>query len=268
MQDAARFSGSIPRVYDECLGPLLFHWSAEELCARVHTPTDGHVLEIACGTGIATEAIRGSLPDEVRIAATDVNQAMLDVAVARRGNLANVTYGHANAQELPFADCTFDAVVCQFGIMFFPDPIEALREARRVLRPGGQLVYSVWGSLESNPPVSVAHETIRTFFREDPPRFLETPFGLYQDHVLRSLFTTAGFQDIKIEKCARLVELPSARDPAVGLVCGNPGILEIEARGSASTSAVVDAVETALGAQFGTRPFRAPLEAMFLTTHA
>jgi ubiquinone/menaquinone biosynthesis C-methylase UbiE len=145
----AAFSGSIPALYDRCLGPLLFQPYAEDLARRVAGLAPRHILETAAGTGIVTEALAKALP-QAQIVATDLNQAMLDVA-AKRVRSAGVSFRQADAQALPFPDAGFDAVVCQFGVMFFPDRVLAYREARRVLRPGGHFLFNVWNGLDDNP---------------------------------------------------------------------------------------------------------------------
>ena len=131
------FTGSVPALYDRCLGPLLFVPYARDIAARAALLRPGRVLETAAGTGIVTEALAAALPD-AEIVATDLNQAMLDIAGAR-GLPARVNFQAADAQALPFPDSSFDLVVCQFGAMFFPDRVGAYGEARRVLRPGGRV---------------------------------------------------------------------------------------------------------------------------------
>jgi ubiquinone/menaquinone biosynthesis C-methylase UbiE len=149
----SEFVGSIPEIYDEHLGPLLFEHYAADLAARVTVPVGSRVLELACGTGIATDRLRAALPDEVAIVATDLNEAMLDLARNKRGNLANVQYQVVDALDLPFEDGSFDAVVCQFGVMFFPDKAACAREAARALKPGGAYTFNVWDSLDRNPAI-------------------------------------------------------------------------------------------------------------------
>ena len=107
------------------------------------------VLETAAGTGIVTRALLRALPGSVAIVATDLNQPMVDHAAAQVSS-SRVTWQKADAQSLPFPDGAFDAVVCQFGVMFFPDRRQAYREARRVLKPGGRFIFNVWDKLEYN----------------------------------------------------------------------------------------------------------------------
>src|SRR6202049_2212650 len=136
------FSGSIPSLYDRYLGPLIFETYAQDLADRVSALNAERVLETAAGTGIVTRALDRSLSPGISIVATDLNQPMLDYA-AERISSSRVSWQKADAQALPFPDGAFDAVVCQFGVMFFPDKQKAFREARRVLRSGGQLILNV-----------------------------------------------------------------------------------------------------------------------------
>src|SRR5947209_19160239 len=114
------FTGSIPALYDKYLGPMIFQPYADDIAQRLSGLKQGSVLELAAGTGIVTEALIKALPDTVSLVATDLNQAMLDVASVK--DKANrVSWQQVDAQTLPFPDASFDVVVCQFGVMFFPD---------------------------------------------------------------------------------------------------------------------------------------------------
>src|SRR5689334_7963313 len=136
------FAGSIPALYDRYLGPLIFEPYAADLADRVASAAAGRVLETAAGTGVLTRALASVLPGASEIVATDLNQPMLDFAAARPG-VERVRWQRADALALPFPERSFDAVVCQFGAMFFPDKVTGYREALRVLRPGGRFVCSV-----------------------------------------------------------------------------------------------------------------------------
>lgn len=262
-----QFVGSIPEKYDEHLGPLLFNFYAEDLANRVTVRQDGRVLETACGTGISTAFLRQSLPDNIEIVATDLNEPMLAFARTKRTELNNVVFEQANAQELPYDDAAFDAVVCQFGLMFFPDKLAGLREAARVLRPGGQLLFNVWDSFDWNPIARVAFETTAQFFAEDPPTFMKLPFGYHEIDPIKALLHEAGFSNVEITVIRTMSERPSARHVAEGLVAGNPGILEIQERGSAPVERVIGAVTKALTEEFGDNPMRTPLQAIVFSTN-
>lgn len=259
------FDGTIPLRYDAHLGPLLFEGYATDLAARVRVADGARVLETACGTGIATAALRRALPADAEIVATDLNEAMLEVARSHHGALPNVHFVTADATHLPFDDESFDAVVCQFGVMFFPDKLAGLREALRVLRPGGQLLFNVWDSLERNAIVQVAHETITAHFATDPPTFLTVPFGDHDVGEIRSTLAAAGFVEAGVVVLGSSVERPSARDVAVGMVEGNPTVVEIRERGEATVECVVDAVTDAIAARFGEAPVHARLQALIFS---
>src|SRR5262249_19702186 len=138
----ALFIGSVPGIYDSLLVPLIFESYAADLADRLAVLEPNDVLEIAAGAGVATPATAQALPS-ARIVATDLNQAMLDQAMSRHPVHDRIMWRQANAEALPFDDGTFDAVVCQFGVMFFPNKINAYREVRRVLRPDGYFLFSV-----------------------------------------------------------------------------------------------------------------------------
>jgi ubiquinone/menaquinone biosynthesis C-methylase UbiE len=144
----AEFSGSIPAAYDRCLGPILFEPYAKDLAARLQVPKNGSVLELACGTGILTRLLRTQLPPTVKLAATDLNEPMFRHAPAKFREDEVVQWLQADAGSLPFGDRLFDAVVCQFGIMFVPDKALAAHEAYRVLKPGGHFLFNVWDAME------------------------------------------------------------------------------------------------------------------------
>jgi ubiquinone/menaquinone biosynthesis C-methylase UbiE len=264
MASTTQFTGTIPTVYDEALGPLLFGWSANELGARVSVPAGGRVLEIACGTGISTLGLRAALPPTVDIVATDLNPDMLAVAQNRQPPMAGVSYCTVDAQYLPFDNATFDSVVCQFGLMFFPEQVRALEEAVRVLKPHGQLLYSVWGSLAVKPPADVVNDTLARLFREEPLAFRHTPFSMHNTADLRALFEEAGATDISIEACDHTATVPSAQQAAHGFVCGTPGLLEIESRPGVVVEDVIREVGDALAQAFGGAPMVAPLRALFI----
>ena len=195
------FAGAIPAIYDTHLGPLLFEPFAEDLARRM-AGFHGKLLETAAGTGIATLALARSLGDDAEITATDLNQAMLDHA-ARKPGATHIKWLQADAVHLPFADATFDAVVCQFGVMFFPDKVNAFAEARRVLWPEGTFLFSVWDRLEENPLALAVHHAVSEAFPDDPPLFLaRTPYGYHDTGRIAEELSKAGFTSISIETVA------------------------------------------------------------------
>ena len=238
------FAGSIPELYDRFLGPLLFQPFAAEVAARVSRWKPEHILETASGTGIVTEAVHNAAPS-ARIVATDLNQAMLDVAT-RRVKSDRVCFLVADAQHLPFADESFDLVLCQFGLMFFPDKAKANSEARRVLKPGGHYLLVIWDSLDRNPVSHTLADAVAAEFPDDPPRFLErAPFGYADYDRIERDMRAGGFTDISIET-VQLSSRVSAEGAARGMCLGSPLTAEIEERGKGAVGRATAAAERAL----------------------
>jgi ubiquinone/menaquinone biosynthesis C-methylase UbiE len=263
----SQFVGSIPEIYDLHLGPLLFEFSAQDLAERVRTvvPEGGKILEVACGTGISTEYLHQTLGAATLVVATDLNEAMIDYARAKRGGLPGVTFEIADALALPYQDAGYDAVVCQFGIMFFPDKAKGLAEMARVLKPGGLLAFNVWDALYHNPVAQVAQETMARFFQDGAPKFLETPFGFAEIDPIRSMIDQAGLRGFDSHVVTATVERPDARHVARGLVEGNPGVLEVRERATAEVETVVEAVTQAVEMAFGPPPLKFSLQEIVFT---
>ncbi|MEA2818250.1 MAG: hypothetical protein QOJ86_254 [Bradyrhizobium sp.] len=259
------FEGSVPALYDRHLGPVLFEPYAADLVRRLSTMTEGVVLEIAAGTGIVTQRLAAMLSDAVRIVATDLNQPMLDHA-SSKPNMQRVMFRQADALALPFADGEFDAVVCQFGVMFFPDRTAGYREARRVLKPEGQFVFSVWDSLAHNPYAAIVNDAMAARFPQNPPRFIaRMPHGYHDVAVIRADLAAAGFSQVVIETVALPNAAASHRDPAIGLCQGLPMRGEIEARDPEGLQAATDAAADALAAHFGTGAIKGSMQAHVIT---
>jgi ubiquinone/menaquinone biosynthesis C-methylase UbiE len=261
----AAFSGSIPALYDRCLGPLLFEPYAADLADRLAAVQPRRILETAAGTGIVTAALVRALP-EAEIVATDLNQAMLDVAAARLSS-PHVALREADAQALPFADGSFDAVVCQFGVMFFPDRLRAYRETRRVLKRGGLFLFNVWDRIEANPATQAAAAAVAALYPGDPPTFLQrVPFGYHDTKRIEADLRAAGFDDIVLEAVAKRSRSAAPREAAIGLCHGTPLRAEIEARGNLDQAA--EAAAAAIEKLAGSEGLDVPMSAIVVTARS
>jgi SAM-dependent methyltransferase len=161
---------------------------------------------------------------------------------------------------LPFGDKSFDAVVCQFGVMFFPDRIGAYREVLRVLKPGGRFLFNVWDRVEENGVTMALAEAISAIFPDDPPDFFRrVPFGYHDIARIEADLREAGFREIAIETVAKRSRSGSAREAAIGMCHGSPLRAELEARGG--LDAATDAAEAALARFEGPDGIDAPLSA-------
>ena len=246
------FAGSIPQLYERYLVPLIFEPYARDLAARLAQRPPGRILEIAAGTGVLTRAMASTLPASTAIVATDLNPPMIEHAAAV-GTARDVEWRQADAMKLPFEDGTFDAVACQFGAMLFPDKPAAFAEARRVLRPGGAFLFSVWDRIEENEFADFATGALAALFPADPPRFMaRTPHGYHdKDAIARDLARGGFTKRPDIATLAERSRAPSPREPAIAYCEGTPLRNEIEARDARRLAEATDATAAAIAARFG-----------------
>jgi SAM-dependent methyltransferase len=246
------FAGSIPKLYDSYLVPLIFEPYAADLVNRLRSRRLSRVLEVAAGTGVVTRALASALPESIAVVATDLNQAMLDQAAAV-GTKRKVEWRQADAMQLPFADGTFDAVVCQFGVMFFPEKSRAFSEARRVLRPGGVFIFNVWDRIAENEFADTVTTALESVFPKDPPRFMaRTPHGYHDRRTIEKDLAGGGFAGSpRIDTVAARSRASSPRVPAIAYCQGTPLRSEIEARDASRLGEATDVAAEAIAKRFG-----------------
>lgn len=254
------FSGSIPPTYDAHLGPLLFEPYALHTAQRVAELAPASVLELACGTGRLTRHLHEQLREGTRIVATDVNPAMLRFAQRLLGDRA-IEWGTVDAVELPYVDNSFDVVVVQFGVMFYSDRNKAYREALRVLRPGGTLLFTCWHRLDRNPVAEITQQVIKAFFPLDTPAFYTVPFSYHDRELIREDVLTAGFERFHIELVALEGRSASAVSAARGLLEGSPIHTSILDREPFALPPMREKLTERLTERFGGRELHAPLTA-------
>jgi len=258
------FAGSIPAIYDQYLVPLIFAPYARLAAERAAALRPGRILETAAGTGVVTEQLHRALPD-AEIVATDLNPPMLEQA-ARRISASNVRFQPADAQALPFPDNSFDLVVCQFGVMFFPDKVRANAEARRVLREEGRYLLVIWDRIEHNLATMAAGRAVAALFPMDAVRFYErVPFRYHDIGQIERDLLAAGFTDIEYETVELHSRAASARDAAIGLVQGTPVRSDIEQIDASMLGRATDTAAEALRQYDGPDGFDAPMSARLVT---
>jgi ubiquinone/menaquinone biosynthesis C-methylase UbiE len=264
-----QFAGSIPEMYDRLMVPLIFEPYARDLAQRVRALKPQSILEIAAGTGVVTRALAASLPATTRIVVTDLNQPMLDYAKANLTGDSRLTWQQADAQDLPFEASSFDAVVCQFGAMFFPDKVKAYGEARRVLKPGGRYVFNVWDKISENDFADEITKALASYFPDDPPRFMaRTPHGYHEPQPIRDALVTAGFSNIFVETVDAVSRAASPLDVAVAYCQGTPWRNEIEARDASRLDDATKHAAAALQRRFGRGPIEGRIRAIVIAATA
>jgi len=256
------FAGSIPKLYESHLVPLIFEPYAADLVSRVAQRPLTRVLEIAAGTGVVTRRLASVLPQSVAIVATDLNQPMLDLA-RELGTARTVQWRQADAMQLPFDAAEFDAVLCQFGVMFFPERAGAFAQARRVLKTGGLFLFNVWDRIEENEFADTVTQALESVFPDDPPRFLaRTPHGYHDLAAIEQDLKHAGFVGRpRISTVTARSQAASPRVPAIAYCQGTPLRNEIEARDKSRLGEATDSAAQAIARRFGPGPVDGKIQA-------
>ncbi len=257
------FIGDIPKHYDQGLVPYIFADYALEMAGRAANLPASHCLELAAGTGVVTRALRDSLDGAAELVASDLNEPMLAVAAAKFGPDEAVAFHQADAMALPFEDESFDLLVCQFGVMFFPNKVASFQEAMRVLKPGGHYLFSAWGAMEENPFTVVTQSLLEEVFPQDPPSFYRLPFSYHDPARVRDDLARAGFGHVQRETLSLDKEIHDTELFVEGILKGNPVAQEIAEHADHSLSTVANLLTKRLEAAFGRGPGVMPLKAHF-----
>ncbi|WP_064696142.1 class I SAM-dependent methyltransferase [Rhizobium aegyptiacum] len=248
------FGAGVADLYQTLLVPILFEPYASEMASVAELSKPVSVLEVAAGTGALTRALRARLDPAAEIVATDLSQAMIDVG-APSLTMSRTHWMHADAQDLPFAHLMFDFVVCQFGVMFFPDKPKAYGEAKRVLRSGGRFLFSTWDSLAANDFARCVDECLAGIFPSDPPDFLRRlPYSYFDPGSIKAEVSSAGFEAVSCERLELTSAAATAQDVASAFCRGTPLSGEIELRAPERMSEIVDEVAERVASRHGARP--------------
>lgn len=204
--DSGQVTRSAAEVYEEFFVPALFLPWAGRTIETAQIQVGEEVLDVACGTGVVTRIAAEHVAPTGSVTGVDPNEGMLATA-ARKA--PNIHWCKGRAEELPFESDRFDVVVCQFGLMFFEDPVAGLDEMLRVLRPGGRLVVAVWGSIESAPGYARLADLLQRLFGSNSANALRAPFKLGDAQLLASLFAKAGIAHSEISEHEDMALFPS-----------------------------------------------------------
>ncbi|GAB4366896.1 MAG: methyltransferase domain-containing protein [Methylohalobius crimeensis] len=256
----AGYEGDVAIPYDQALGPVLFDHYGADTARRIGERSVRDVLEIAAGTGIVTRHLRDALPEHAQLTAIDISDSMMDVARGKFLPHEQVTFQVADATELPFEDEVFDAVVCQFGVMFF-DKDAGFREAYRTLRHGGRYLFRVWDSEHYNPYASLTFEVLKQFYPSNTPRFLFETVACHQIDPIKEKLIRAGFDRIVVSVHRKEHVIQDVAAFARALVF-SPLITEIRERGGVAPEEIAEALTEALIEEYGSNPTHFPMQAI------
>lgn len=202
-------SHSAAETYEEFFVPALFiEWPKRVLDAAQVKPGD-RVLDVACGTGVLTRAASERAGTKGTVIGLDINEGMLAVAEKKA---PSIEWKQGLAESLPFEDASFDAVVSQFGLMFFEDRSVAIREMSRVLSPGGHLAVAVWDKLENTPGYASMTLLLERLFGAQTAEALYAPYSLGETADLFPLFDDPNLENIEIKTLDGTVRFPSISD--------------------------------------------------------
>jgi ubiquinone/menaquinone biosynthesis C-methylase UbiE len=255
-----QLSNDAPTAYADFAMHIMAPWT-DDLITQGLCKDGNRMLDLACGTGFVADRINQVSKARCEVVGVDVNQAMLDVA--KKNTL--IEWRLASATELPFEDGSFDVVLCQQGMQFFPDRGGAMKEVARVLKPEGRLSLNVWGALDRQVFHSAFVDGIGIFLGAEAKAALDSAFSLDTVDALRGLASEAGLRNIRIRFEQRTMRHPVAAELAAGFIQATPLAGQFRALPEKKRNAFAEYVGDRLRAYIDDAGLAAPMENHFLT---
>ncbi|WP_424831841.1 methyltransferase domain-containing protein [Ruegeria sp.] len=256
--DAFRLSEAAARKYQDHSVPAMFAPLADATAKRLNLPANGHILDVACGTGALTRAILEHLPGQGRVVGADLNQSMIDVARSMtKRTVHSVEWVASDVTALPLDDQSFDLACIQQGLQFFPDKPAALAEIHRVLKPSGHLSLTCWRAI--SPFNNALAEALATFVSDSAAQKARAPFSFRDGDVITSLLQDAGFSVATHDGIILQRRFEDLRAQVLAL----PVEQDMRAKGEAVIDQVIDDIAARLAPYSQDGVFIVPQEAHF-----
>jgi ubiquinone/menaquinone biosynthesis C-methylase UbiE len=261
-------AGSAPENYERYLVPAIFGpWAVDLLTLAAPQPSE-RVLDLACGTGVIARLAAERVGTAGAVVGLDLNPGMIELARSLPTPTgAAIEWQVGSALELPFANATFDLLLCQQGLQFFPDRPAALRETRRVLRSGGRLALSVWRSIEHSPGFTALAQALMQNVGAEAAGIMRSPFSLGNTGEPGTLLAEAGFRDVTAQTAAKVLHFPSVAAFVQQYVAGSPLAGPLGQISEETRVALIRDVALALEPNLQANGLRFPIEAQLVQAY-
>ena len=253
MSDPTKFDfknsgNSVAQVYEELLVPRIFVPWAKVLLTVAKLCSGETVLDLACGPGTVAHMASEMVGSKGKVTAADISPPMLDIARSKphSPNSAPVEYVESPAAPLKVDDASFDLTVCQQGLQFFPEKVEALKEMARVTQPGGRMAIAVWGSLSQNPIFGEIYAGLAETLPSSIADMMKAPFSLGGPDQLKALAEEAGLKNVEVKTHSRPLVFERGVDQAIRILDATPLAPQVAELPSSEQGAMVENLQNRL----------------------
>jgi ubiquinone/menaquinone biosynthesis C-methylase UbiE len=204
-----QLSGNAAHFYERYVRLIMEPWVRRLIDVAVLKQGE-RVLDVACGTGFVGRFAAHSVGTEGRVVGVDLNASMIEAAriASHQDAATTIEWQTADAAALPFDNGVFDVALCQQGVQFFPDRLQALCEMRRVLRLGGRLAFTVWSAIRDNPYPAALAEALTRHVSPEAGSMARAPYALHDAEELHDLVVAAGFRNVRVRRVIETTKLP------------------------------------------------------------